>query len=399
MLATYQLSGRLQKVHPEAFDDELEQFCRLGRLVGRDTVKVSAYAMALVVFIPVELIFTGPILLVSLLTAWITIELVLNLGDSYRRAHWELAEEGIETSARRLLWMRYIKPLAGIYTNHQLMKGLFGSLDRELRTFERKQKADLGLFGMLDLIGNIERITMMTIGAVGIVTGFFDISQFVLILFVGGRLQGPLRGILQIWLTTARPVQAMQLMQRLIKDNECLDSEELLVPQQVEAPNLDLPLQERSLLWRRDVPLRIPLQDLGLDLEEAAFFRGEAITVNGSLLENLTLGQSALNQTALSLLAWSGLQPWVASLPHGVETKLEEDSAILPHYVTQLLSAFRVFLFNTTVPVVIDNRAAQLEPETISGLVNVLQRWPSHPQVTILSTEEAWSQLNPEIVD
>jgi hypothetical protein len=89
----------------------------------------------------------------------------------------------------------------------------------------------------------------------------------------------------------------------------------------------------------------------------------------------------------------------VASLPNGVETQLEEDSAILPHYVTQLLSAFRLFLFNTTVPVVIDNRAAQLEPETISGLVNVLQRWPAHPQVTILSTEEAWGKLDPVLVD
>jgi len=397
MLATYQRSGRLQKVQPETFDDEFEQFCRLGRLVGRDTVKVCGYAMALVVFIPVELIFTGPILLVSLVTAWMTVETVLSTGDAYRLAQWELAEDGIETTARRRLWMRYIKPLAGLYTNSQLMKGLFGLLDRELRTFQRKQRADLGLFGMLDLIGNVERIIMMTLAAIGIVTGFFDISQFVLILFVGGRLQGPLRGILLAWLNTARPVQGMQVMQRLIKADNVADSEDLLAPQPVTPLLLKSPDHERRLVWRRDVPIGMSLEQVDLWSPDLALFRGEAITVNGSLLENLTLGQSELNQTALSLLAWSGLQPWVASLPNGVETPLEEDSAVLPHYVTQLLSAFRVFLFNTTVPVVIDNRGAQLEPETISALVNVLQRWRDHPQITILSSEDAWSQLTAEV--
>lgn len=398
MLATYQQSGRLQKVDPEAFDDEFEQFCRLGRLVGRDTVKVSAYAMAVLVFVPVELIFTGPILLVSLLMAWITVELVLQGGDAYRRAQWELAEDGIETTARRRLWMRYIKTLAGIYTNHQLMRGLFGLLDRELRTFQRKQKADLGLFGMLDLIGTIERIVMMTLAAIGIVTGYFDVSQFVLILFVGGRLQGPLRGILQVWLGTARPVQGLQVMQRLVKAEGAAASQNLTAPQPITAVSLEEPPERRPLIWRKGMTKQMPLETIGVEDAAVAVYRGEAITVNGTLLDNLTLGQEGLRQTALSLLAWSGLQPWVSSLPSGVQTQLEEDSVTLPRYVTQLLSAFRVLLFNTTVPVVIDDRASQLEPETVSGLVNVLQRWYGHPQVTILAADGAWGQLNPEQV-
>lgn len=399
MLEIYERSGRLEQVGPETFDDEFDQFSRLGRLVGRDTVKVSAYAMAVVVFIPVELIFTGPILLVSLCMAWITLELVLVEGEGYRRAQWEMADDGIATTALRRLWMRYIRSLSGIYANSRLMKGLFRSLDHELHTFRKKQLADNSLFGRLDLITNIERIALMTVAAIGIVSGYFDISQFVLILFVAGRLQAPLRGILQAWLSTGRPVQGMQAMQRLIKaearqaahaaENGATDA---ISETDRSDGNKD------SIVWKRNIPEQVPLQELGLAAKSIAVFRGEAITVNGSLLENLTLGQESLSQSALTLLGWSGLQPWVASLPNGVQTHLEEDHSVLPHYIAQLISAFRVLLLNADSSIVIDNRAAHLEPETVSGLVNVLQRWPSHPRITILGNDQAWSALKPEVV-
>ena len=399
MLSTYERSGRLEKVDPETFDDEFDQFSRLGRLVGRDTVKVTAYAMAFIVFIAVELVFTGPILLVSLCMAWITLELVLVEGDSYRRAQWEMADDGIETTALRRLWMRYIRSLSGIYTNRRLMKGLFRSLDHELHAFRKKQVADNRLFGTLDLITNIERIALMTVAAIGIVTGYFDISQFVLILFVAGRLQAPLRGILQAWLSTGRPVQGMQAMQRLIKaEARQASHDEQSGRMDTRSDRDDSENNEMSIIWRRNIPERLPLQEIGLAVKSVAVFRGEAITVNGSLIENLTLGQDTLSQSALALLGWSGLQPWVASLPNGVQTRLEEDNSVLPYYITQLMSAFRVLLLNADTTIVIDNRAASLEPETVSGLVNVLQRWPNHPKIMILGNDHAWSALNPAVL-
>jgi ABC-type bacteriocin/lantibiotic exporter with double-glycine peptidase domain len=399
MLAVYERSGRLEKVDPETFDDEFDQFSRLGRLVGRDTVKVSAYAMAVVVFIPVELIFTGPILLISLCMAWITLELVLMEGDSYRRAQWEMAGDSIETTALRRLWMRYIRTLSGAYSNNRLMKGLFKFLDHEYHTFRRKQLADKKLFGTLDLITNIERIVLMTVAAIGIVSGYFDISQFVLILFVAGRLQAPLRGILQAWLSTGRPVQGMQAMQRLLK-KEIADNtdNEVKASHALNQPTVDGEARQEPVIWQRNVPSQLALQDLGFALQSIAIFKGESITVNGSLIENLTLGQEELNEMALSLLGWSGLQPWVASLPNGVQTRLEEDNSVLPHYITQLISIFRVFLFNRDTTVVIDNRNAALEPETISGIVNALQRWQAHPRIAILGNDQAWSALDPQVV-
>lgn len=399
MLETYERLGRLERVDPETFDDEFDQFSRLGRLVGRDTVKVSAYAMAVVVFIPVELVFTGPVLLVSLCMAWITLELVLVEGDTYRRAQWEMADDGIETTALRRLWMRYIRSLSGIYTNSRLMKGLFKSLDHELHTFRKKQLADSRLFATLDLITNIERISLMTVAAIGIVTGYFDISQFVLILFVAGRLQAPLRGILQVWLSTGRPVQGMQAMQRLIKAEAKQSSHKNKNRATSDSSHPDGSWDNQSsLIWKRNIPEELPLDELGLAAKSVAIFRGEAITVNGTLIENLTLGQEALSQPALALLGWSGLQPWVASLPNGVQTRLEEDNSVLPHYIAQLISAFRVLLLNADTNIIIDNRAASLEPETVSGLVNVLQRWPSHPKITILGNDQAWSALTAEVV-
>ncbi len=400
MLATYERSGRLEKVAPETFDDEFEQFARLGRLMGRDTVKVSAYAMAFVVFVPVELIFTGPVVLVSICFAWVTLETVLAEGDSFRRAQWELAEDGIETMALRRLWMRYIRPLTGIYSNRRLMKGLFGFLDRELNSFKTRYLAEKKLFGSLDLLANLERIILMTVAAIGIVTGFFDISQFVLILFVAGRLQVPLRGILEAWLSTGRPVQGMQAMQRLFKSEGAGRLDKLMKDEHHNKRSPE-PRQHQmsAILWKKVASDPWEPSELGLPQRSVAAYCGEAITVNGSLIENLTLGSPSLTEIALLLLSWSGLQPWVASLPDGINTRLEEDNAVLPSYISQLISAFRILIHNPHSVVVIDNKNALLEPETISGIINVLQRWDQHPKVLILGSDQAWSALHPEELD
>ena len=66
---------------------------------------------------------------------------------------------------------------------------------------------------------------------------------------------------------------------------------------------------------------------------------------------------------------------------------------MLPNYVNQLLSALRVLLLNAGGHVVIDDRAGLMEPELTSGLINILERWPQRPEVTILSNDPSWGRL------
>ena len=393
MLHRYQNSGRLQQVEPETFDDEVEQFGRLGQLVGQDAVMVTAQAMALLIIIPIEAVLTGPIVLVSLCMALITLNYVLNEGDGYRRTQWQMAEEVIETTARRRLWTRYVRPVAGRYDNERMMRGLFSLLDRDLKIYRLNQREERQLFNVLNLITGVERIVIMTVAAVGIITGLFDVSQFVLILFLAGRMQIPLRGILQTWLTTARPVQGMQVMQRLMKRGDVEAAGSPTPAAEPEDGALVSPSTGRPVQWHQHLAAQRSLSSLGLSAEAVAVFTGEAATIQATLIDNITLGLEEQQPLALSLLSWSGLQPWVTSLPDGFLTLLDEDSLMLPNYVNQLLSALRVLLLNAGGHVVIDDRAGLMEPELTSGLINILERWPQRPEVTILSNDPSWGRL------
>ena len=224
--------------------------------------------------------------------------------------------------------------------------------------------------------------------------GVFDASQFLLVLFVSGRLIAPLRSTLRVWLVSSRTVQGLQLFERVLKRSAKgqVRSRETSATSLVERES-PLPFQWLRL-WLPELSREVELEAVPHIRARSLVISTEAPMLNGTLLENLTLGNSRLDNQALRFLSWSGLQPWISALPRGHSTLLEEDQPSLPVYVAQILGALRLFLFAQTSQLVIDNRLQQLEPEAIAGIINVLNRWNEAPALVVLGDGEIWRRLH-----
>lgn len=393
LLADYARVGRLAQVDPETFDDEMDLIGRLGRFFAQDSVEVSAQVITFLVVIPLEALLTGPMVFLSLLMAALTALLVLSTSDAFKRAQWQTAQRGIEVQAERRIWRRCIRSLIGLFPSSRLLKRMFQAMDSELSAFcDRDQQ--LALFDQkLELMTNLERVLSLGLAAAGVVLGVFDTSQFLLILFVSGRLITPLRRTLRVWLQASRTVQGLQLFERVLKrsaQNRAVKHESTSAEHQV-SPS---PRSSRVLrLWLPNYAPEAELEALPQIRSRALVLSAEAPTLNGTLLENLTLGNARLEAQALRFLSWSGLQPWISALPQGHSTQLEEDQPALPVYIAQILGALRLFLFAQTSQLVIDNRLNQLEPEAIAAIVNVLNRWSEAPSLVVLGQGELWPRL------
>ena len=393
LLADYARVGRLAQVDPETFDDEMDQIGRLGRFFGQDSVEVSAQVITFLVVIPLETLLTGPIVLVSLLMAAVTTLLVLTTSDAFKRSQWQVGQRVIEVQAERRIWRRCIRSLIGLFPSSRLLKRMFRAMDAELSAFCERDR-EVALFDQkLELMANLERVLSLGLAASGVVLGVFDTSQFLLILFVSGRLINPLRRTLRVWLATSRTVQGLQLFERVLKRSASARAA-LREPVAADRATSSAPAQApASRLWLADVPVAVDLQTLLQIRPRALVVSAEAPTLNGSLLENLTLGNARLEDQALRFLSWSGLQPWISALPNGHRTQLEEDQPALPLYIAQILGALRLFLFVQAGQLVIDNRLQQLEPEAIAAIINVLNRWPEAPALVVLGASDLWPRL------
>lgn len=393
LLADYARVGRLAQVDPETFDDEMDQIGRLGRFFGQDSVEVSAQVITFLVVIPLETLLTGPIVLVSLLMAAVTTLLVLTTSDAFKRSQWQVGQRVIEVQAERRIWRRCIRSLIGLFPSSRLLKRMFRAMDAELSAFCERDR-EVALFDQkLELMANLERVLSLGLAASGVVLGVFDTSQFLLILFVSGRLINPLRRTLRVWLATSRTVQGLQLFERVLKRSASARAA-LREPVAADRATSSAPAQApASRLWLADVPVAVDLQTLPQIRPRALVVSAEAPTLNGSLLENLTLGNARLEDQALRFLSWSGLQPWISALPNGHRTQLEEDQPALPLYIAQILGALRLFLFVQAGQLVIDNRLQQLEPEAIAAIINVLNRWPEAPALVVLGASDLWPRL------
>ena len=393
LLADYARVGRLAQVDPETFDDEMDLIGRLGRFFAQDSVEVSAQVITFLVVIPLEALLTGPMVILSLLMAGLTALLVLSTSDAFKRAQWQTAQRGIEVQAERRIWRRCIRSLIGLFPSSRLLKRMFQAMDSELSAFcDRDQQ--LALFDQkLELMANLERVLSLGLAAAGVVLGVFDTSQFLLILFVSGRLIMPLRRTLRVWLQASRTVQGLQLFERVLKGAARRRAAHAQPNSLEQQPN-PLPRSSSGLrLWLPHLAPDAALEALPQVSSRALVLSAEAPTLNGTLLQNLTLGNPRLETQALRFLSWSGLQPWISALPQGHSTQLEEDQPALPLYIVQILGALRLFLFAQTSQLVIDNRRNLLEPEAVAAIVNVLNRWNEAPALVVLGDGELWARL------
>ena len=394
LLADYARVGRLAQVDPETFDDEMDLIDHLGRFFAKDNVEVSAQVITFFVVIPLEALFTGPLVLLSLVMAGLTALLILTTSEAFKRAQWQIAQRGIEVQAERRIWRRCIRSLTGLFPSSKLLKRMFHTMDFELSAFCDRDQQQALFEQKLQLMTNLGKVLSLGLAAAGVVLGVFDASQFLLILFVSGRLITPLRSTLRVWLASSRTVQGLQLFERVLKrqtKSQCLSREtSAMAPIERESP---LPFQWLRL-WLPELAKGVELETVPHIRSRSLVISAEAPMLNGTLLENLTLGNSRLDNQALRFLSWSGLQPWISALPRGHSTLLEEDQPSLPVYVAQILGALRLFLFAQTSQLVIDNRLQQLEPEAIAGIINVLNRWNEAPALVVLGDGEIWHRLD-----
>jgi len=221
----------------------------------------------------------------------------------FKRAQWQTAQRGIEVQAERRIWRRCIRSLIGLFPSSRLLKRMFQAMDSELSAFcDRDQQ--LALFDQkLELMANLERVLSLGLAAAGVVLGVFDTSQFLLILFVSGRLIMPLRRTLRVWLQASRTVQGLQLFERVLKrssQSRSLKRESMSSEQQV-SPS---PRSSSGLrLWLPDLAAEAELEALPQIRSRALVLSAEAPTLNGTLLENLTLGNPRLEAQALRFLS------------------------------------------------------------------------------------------------
>ncbi|MGA1200699.1 MAG: hypothetical protein ACO3U5_02915 [Aquiluna sp.] len=393
LLADYAKAGRLSQVDPETFDDETKLISSLGRFFGNDSVSVAAQVIIFFIMIPLETILTGPIVVISMLMAYITLLFVLTTSDELKRAQWQLGQRSIEANSERRIWRRWLRSMIGLFPSSKLIPAMFRVMDVELMAFCERDR-QLSLFDQkIELMIGLERILSLGLAAFGVVLGWFDPSQFLLILFVSGRLLSPVRKSLMIWLNSSRSIQGLQIFERILKKAPAAKAA-LLDDEKVLSPLNSSELKTRSTkLQLSHIPADCNLKALAEVSSRALFITADTPCFDGTLLDNLTLGNPRLNPDALRFLAWSGLQPWISSLPKGYLTALEEDQPSLPLYVRQIISCLRIFLRARTDQIVIDNRRGQLEPETISALINVLNRWKDAPPILVLAQGEIWSRL------
>lgn len=393
LLADYAKAGRLSKVDPETFDDETDLITSVGRFFGSDSVSVAAQVCVFALMIPLEAVLTGPIVLISLVMASLTLLVVLTTSDELKRAQWQLGQRSIEAKSERRIWRRGMRSLLGLFPSSRLIPKMFRVMDLEITSFCERDR-QLALFDQkIELMIGFERFLSLGAAAIGVVLGWFDPSQFLLILFVSGRLLTPLRKTSMVWLNSSRSVQGLQIFERILKrapeaKSLLLDDEpssQILYSQEVASAVLRLKIA--------NLPPAIDPLTLPQVSSRALFVTVETPCFDGSILDNLTLGNARLENEALRLLAWSGLQSWISSLPLGYLTLLEEDQPGLPLYVMQILGSIRIFLRARGDQIVIDNRRNQLEPEAVSAIINVLNRWPSAPSILVLGEGEIWGRL------
>jgi len=94
---------------------------------------------------------------------------------------------------------------------------------------------------------------------------------------------------------------------------------------------------------------------------------------HATVRDNLTLFDDTIaDEHILTALAELGLQPWLESLPHGLDTKLEGGSS-LSAGEAQLLALGRVFLADAGL-IILDEASSRLDPATEILLEQALDR-------------------------
>ncbi|MBN1171556.1 MAG: ABC transporter ATP-binding protein [Micromonosporaceae bacterium] len=117
------------------------------------------------------------------------------------------------------------------------------------------------------------------------------------------------------------------------------------------------------------------LVDLDLDglRQWAAIVPQRTEILAGTLAENITLFDPALLEAAAVALRALGLEPWVADLPEGMDTRLGDGGVVLSAGQEQLVAFARILVRDPRV-VILDEATARMDPVTEARVQQATQR-------------------------
>jgi ATP-binding cassette subfamily C protein LapB len=118
----------------------------------------------------------------------------------------------------------------------------------------------------------------------------------------------------------------------------------------------------------RQIDPAVLRQTVGLMAQDSRLF-------NGTLRENLTMGNTAVSDTRIvAVLDSLGLMSWVNEMASGLDSKIGEGGSGLSGGQRQLISMARLMLSNPTV-VLLDEPTSALDTETEQRVIAALKVW------------------------
>ena len=339
MLGSYMTSQRSHAATCEQIEFDLERLDSVSNLLGRQAYLVRGAVATSIFFIPLAFFIQGPITFVSLAFMFITL-VRLEQIDRHQsllplKQQWY---EQIRFLSKRQEWITHLSDIVGLLRSADKILARISDHISHIQQRERIQANKLS--NDLSSLAQFERISMITIGALGIAFGSLDRSMFIVIILLAGRFTQPLREVGFLWLRRSKELSGFKL-----------------------------------------------LSELSLEKTENPIcqIRSTTAIIGASVLDNLTLGENHLKDRAIEMAEMTNLSQWVESLPSGYLTILEEDTPFIPHHIRQLIGSIRIITISNGSEMSLNMDDGQFEVETIDALNNIIDMSSIQKGINIIS--------------
>lgn len=138
----------------------------------------------------------------------------------------------------------------------------------------------------------------------------------------------------------------------------------------------------------------IPVQNYDLDSLRSltGIYLSQQDIFNGTLLENITMGNATINTNEITTLAEKiGLQPFIASLKFGFDTEIDPVGNHLPGNIIRKILLIRA-LINSPRLILLEEPWIGFSEETKNKVQEVLLSYAKHSTVIIISNDESFTK-------
>ncbi|QEY31973.1 hypothetical protein EVJ50_06720 [Synechococcus sp. RSCCF101] len=326
LLVDYTASGAMAGAGMSTIQSDLLEMEAAAELLGRDVYRFRGSVAAALVFFPLMFAVQGPIAVVGVVFAVLTVVAARNRDRSgQHRLIVARQLKALQLRAQSVDWICWFKPLLGLSKRASRDLSLWMDQVGLVQGKVSALKAERTRF--LTSLAQLERVVVIVVAAIGIALNTVEPSQFILFVLLAGRFTKPVREASEVILNRHQAISALQANGEWKRFR----------PSQSEEP----------------APLVLPSSN---------------VLIASDVLSNLTLGQSDLEPRAVDLLLQTRLWPWISRLPDGLNTPLAEDSDAVPSHLRQLIASLRALTHRSGGSVSLDNRDRSYAASTIEDL-------------------------------